>query len=228
MKFFLENIEMQYLSKDLLRLIDSYLEMQDHCKLLQVCVKFRTLDKGYGQWFRNFERRRRISLDIRFLKFMIEKYDFSDFGSLMRSSVECIRFFIENGKYQPNDMLYHVCVLGNIDLINLVIPKADDWNSGLRGACGAGNLEIVQLMVRKGATNLNRGLVVAGSDGHREVCEWLLKNGAGHLNGLVEFACMHDQYAIVRFAFSLGATHCKYCHKSKADHLSPDFIYRED
>ena len=41
-----------------------------------------------------------------------------------------------------------------IDLVKLMIVKgAKNWNSGLIGACSGGYMEIVKLMIEKGATD---------------------------------------------------------------------------
>ena len=46
------------------------------------------------------------------------------------------------------------CEGGNINIVHLMIEKgADYWNWGLRGAYKGGNINIVHLMIEKGADN---------------------------------------------------------------------------
>ncbi len=46
--------------------------------------------------------------------------------------------------------LYKACKSGHLDIVNLVIEKgANDWNRGLIGAYRGGNLEIVNLMLER-------------------------------------------------------------------------------
>jgi len=50
--------------------------------------------------------------------------------------------------------LVKACQCGNIDLVNLMIEKgADDWNWGLECACRSGKRELADLMIEKGANN---------------------------------------------------------------------------
>jgi ankyrin repeat protein len=45
---------------------------------------------------------------------------------------------------------------GHIDIVKMMIDKgANDWNWGLRGACRSGHIEIIKLMIDKGANNWN-------------------------------------------------------------------------
>ncbi len=48
--------------------------------------------------------------------------------------------------------LFGACEGGYLDIINLMIEKgAGDWNRGLNNACKSGNLNIINLMIEKGA-----------------------------------------------------------------------------
>lgn len=68
---------------------------------------------------------------------------------------------VSNGHFKSNinDYLSSACYGNNIDIINLMISKgATDWDKGLIGACEGGCEDIVVLMLEKGATMLNHGL----------------------------------------------------------------------
>ena len=52
-----------------------------------------------------------------------------------------------------NGGLYWACENGYIDIVKLMIEKgAKDWNGGLWRACYGGHMDIVKLMIEKGAT----------------------------------------------------------------------------
>ena len=45
---------------------------------------------------------------------------------------------------------------GHMNIVQLMIEcGANDWNSGLSGACEGGHIVIVQLMIERGATYCN-------------------------------------------------------------------------
>jgi len=54
------------------------------------------------------------------------------------------------------------CEGGHLDIVTLMIEKGAEsninWNSGLYDACKGGHLNIVKLMIEKGANNWNKGL----------------------------------------------------------------------
>ena len=49
----------------------------------------------------------------------------------------------------------------------MIEKGANNWNSGLNGACQGGRLEIVNLMIKKGADNCNH----YGCKGHSNLQE---------------------------------------------------------
>ena len=62
-----------------------------------------------------------------------------------------------------------------MEIVKLMVAKgADDWNGGLKGACFGGRVEIVRLMAAKGATNWNGGLFGACRGGHMEIVRLIL------------------------------------------------------
>jgi ankyrin repeat protein len=69
-------------------------------------------------------------------------------------------WIVEAGHYElcmevedANVGLSSACYNDHIDIVQLMIAKgASDWNRGLSGACRYGYMDIVQLMIAKGAT----------------------------------------------------------------------------
>lgn len=100
----------------------------------------------------------------------------------------CVRFY-ECGSHW-NDGLYNACVGGDLDIINLIISKgANDWNTGLAGACNGGNLDIVNLMILKGATNWDNGLQGACDSGHLELVKLMISKGSTNWRGGLCWSC---------------------------------------
>jgi len=53
--------------------------------------------------------------------------------------------------------LYFACQGGNMDIVNMMIQKgANDWNWGLWQACKDGHLDFVNTLIQKGADDSKR------------------------------------------------------------------------
>ena len=75
--------------------------------------------------------------------------------------------------------LYRACDCGHMEIVELMISKgAIDWNSGLQFACIGGHMKIVNLMIAKGATDWNLGLRAACAYSHYEIAELMISKGA--------------------------------------------------
>ena len=94
------------------------------------------------------------------------------------------------------------------------------WNYGLYGACQGGHMDIVNLMIEKGADRWNSGLVYACSGGHIAIVKLMIEKGANQWNWGLEAACVGGHIDIVKIMIEKGATQCVYCKKSIEKHLS--------
>ena len=66
-----------------------------------------------------------------------------------------------------------------LDVINLLIQKgANDFNAGLHKASINNNLNIINLMIQKGADNFNDGLVTACKHNHNDLVSFFIEKGA--------------------------------------------------
>jgi hypothetical protein len=75
--------------------------------------------------------------------------------------------------------LVGACRGGHMDLIRLMIERgADDWNDGLIGACEEGQVEAAELMMDMGATRLGLAMTVAANGGHRRLVARMKRRGA--------------------------------------------------
>ena len=119
---------MESLPITLLKLIDSYLEMFDHLALTEVCKKTNRLKIDYyGDW-KNYKIRN-YHFDLRFLKYLVQYKKFDDMYLLCNGNTACVRWFISSSAdLNWNDGLHYACKGGNIEIVHLMIQKgADDW-----------------------------------------------------------------------------------------------------
>lgn len=55
--------------------------------------------------------------------------------------------------------------------------KDKDWENGLYGACQGGYLNIIELMIEKGANDWNKGLIGACYGGHMDMVKLMIQKG---------------------------------------------------
>ena len=93
-----------------------------------------------------------------------------------------------------------------MDIVQLMLNKgATDYNWGLRGAAWGGHMEIVQLMLSKGATDYDLGLYNAAECGHLDIVQLLLSKGATDYNLGLEGAVYSGHMEIVQLMLEKGA-----------------------
>ena len=70
-------------------------------------------------------------------------------------------------------MVYVVaCYDGHVEIVEMMIQKgANDWNRGLHSACQGGHIEVVKMMIQKGAGNWYRRLYGAYLDICKKITE---------------------------------------------------------
>ncbi len=95
-----------------------------------------------------------------------------------------------------------------LDIINLMIEKgANELNEGLRSACTQDNFDVINLMIEKGANDWNNGLNIACTNGNMELVHIFVEKGAIAWDSSLHNACS-------------GCLHCKKSHGiSKCKHL---------
>ncbi len=105
-----------------------------------------------------------------------------------------------------NAELYTACLKGDIEMVELAIKKgAYDFNIGLQNACRGGHKEIVELMIRKGADNYNYGMRYASEGGHLDIIELMIEKGAKHFTWSLLAACVRDHNHIMKLMLDKGA-----------------------
>ena len=170
---------MESLPIGLLHLIDSYLEMFDHLAFTEVCKKTNRLKLDYSSDWKNCAKRF-YRFDLRFLKYLMQYKKFNDMKLLRTGNIECAKWFISSGVNSNwNDGFFEACLSGNIEIVHLLIQKgAYIWDLGLFGACSNGHIEIAHLLIEKGANDWNFGLRGACKGGHTEIAKLMIQKGA--------------------------------------------------
>jgi hypothetical protein len=102
--------------------------------------------------------------------------------------------------------LHWACRGGHLNLVNLMISKgADKYNWGLYCACQEGHLDLVNLMISKGANDWNWGLSGACRNGHLDMANLMISKGANEWNwGLIN-ACLGGHLDLANLMISKGA-----------------------
>lgn len=105
-----------------------------------------------------------------------------------------------------NNLMRLSCEQGNVELINILIRKGYcNWDLGLDGACYGGHMAVVQMLIKLGARRLNNGLQMACINGKIDIVQLLLDKGVANLNNGMQFACYHGHIDIVHLLIRHGA-----------------------
>jgi len=133
---------------------------------------------------------------------------------------------IKNEKKKINAFRYksplcYSCYSGNMEMVKLVLKhNFEDFDEGLIGACTSNKLDIVKLMVEKGANvntlkiNGTAAIHIAAKNGNFEILKFLVKKGAdikieptkyGYREAnTLHFACEGGNIDIVKFLVENG------------------------
>src|SRR3989344_5801152 len=71
---------------------------------------------------------------------------------------------------------------GSLFRVNELVRQGADVNSGMCGAAYGGHKKLVDLFVKKGATDWHWGIRGAADGGHKELVVLFIKNGANDWN----------------------------------------------
>ena len=173
-------------------------------------------------------------LDV--VKYLTEKYIFRK--DCYSNTKEIIDILIEKKITSPNNILQKVnrkihpsivehliylggddyvaifkyaCITGHMNLLNLaILHEAVDWNKGLNYAVKAGQLNIVKLMIEKGANQLMSALYKACKYNHTDMVKYLI-NYAQPISGCLERACYNNNYVVALLITSYLRIICPGC-----------------
>ena len=83
--------------------------------------------------------------------------------------------------------------------------KKDIKSFAMSVAAGEGHMDLVKVMVDKGATDVNRSLRAAAYSGYMDIVKFLLNIGATDIDEAISTAVMNKQIDIVKFLLEKGA-----------------------
>lgn len=119
-------------------------------------------------------------------------------------------------KYFPKDIstlilsytydLYNNCKNGNYETVKII--KQKNWDDGLLGACRGGHIDIIKLMIEKGANNWNWGLFGACRGGHIDIVKLMIEKGVNNWNLGLFGACCGGHIDIIKLMIEKGANYC--------------------
>ena len=93
---------------------------------------------------------------------------------------DIIDLLIDLGVDDFSEALYAAARQGDMKKINYLISRSKqniNWNSGLAGAARGGFRPIIDFMIEKGASDLDRAVSAAASGGHLSIVEYLISRG---------------------------------------------------
>lgn len=120
-------------------------------------------------------------------------YDHFYIACCISGNVTLARYIMDNQNIFLNmhvDIMYTVCKLGNIEIINAIIERGyNNWNEGLKGSCygNSDNVEIVKLMIKNGGSFTSECLHLACVAGNIKIINVLIDhyvNDSDDLNDL--------------------------------------------
>ena len=95
---------------------------------------------------------------------------------------------------------------GHIEIVKLMLEKgANNYNLSMENAAYGGHMEIVKLMLEKGANDYNRAMEAAALSGHMEIVRLMLEKGANYYDWAMETAAGNGHIEIVRLMLEKGA-----------------------
>ena len=122
---------------------------------------------------------------------------------------ECDILRILKGLLMPNvvrELFGLSCYNGNMELINILIKKgADNWDVGLHGACMGNHIYVVNYLIKMGSTDWNYGLEGACRGGNISMMNRMIARGARDWNSGLYEACLGGHHEAVVMMISKGA-----------------------
>ena len=133
-----------------------------------------------------------------------------------RGHLEIVKFLIAKGARDWSWGRIRACEHGHMEIVKFLIAYAErsgekghssvsqrgassssvalaeparEWDYGMGWACNGGHLEIVKLMIEKGATDWDYGMANACKRGHLEIVKFMIEKGACDWNRGMANAC---------------------------------------
>tara|TARA_R110001599_G_scaffold5250_1_gene26379 strand:+ start:43 stop:666 length:624 start_codon:yes stop_codon:yes gene_type:complete len=106
--------------------------------------------------------------------------------------------------HRPKDRydyaLLYASHVGDMNLIKLLISKgAKDFSNAMTDAADGGHIDIVKFFMTKGARSFTISMAKAAYSGHLDIVKLMLKNGARNLDLSIGYAATGDHQEILDF-----------------------------
>ena len=160
---------------------------------------------------------------------MYELYSFLDESDIINMKIVCKniyescknyieiedngRFEITN-KWDNSELLEKYCKHNNVIKIRKLIKKSIktdleikmnlNWNYGLDGACEGGHIDIIRVMIEKGADHWDWALFGASKGGHIDIVKFVIEKGTCNWDWGLEGACIGGYMNIVKLMIEKG------------------------
>jgi ankyrin repeat protein len=112
-----------------------------------------------------------------------------------------------NNKDIFNTAMGYAAEGGQMEIVKLMIEKgATKFNLAMMSASYGGQMEIVKLMIEKGATYFNTAMYESAKGGKIEIVKFMIEKGATEFNLAMMSAAYGGQMEIVKLMIEKGAT----------------------
>ena len=109
---------------------------------------------------------------------------------------------------------------GHLNIVQLMLDKgADNFNWAMNSAAAGGHRDIVQLMLDKGANDFKRAMKYAALRGHIDIVQLMLDKGADNFNEAMSYAALGGHIDIVQLMLDKGANDFKESISSAAGNM---------
>ena len=138
---------------------------------------------------------------------IIWKHKISSFLNLSENPYEKYKEIFSDLKtlrYKENKIRY-LSQSGYDQLLIPLLSTLTDYNTAMYYASESGHIEIVRLMLEKGANSYNLAMAYAARGGHIEIVRLMLENGANDYNWAMAKAAYGGHIEIVRLMLDLNA-----------------------
>lgn len=94
---------------------------------------------------------------------------------------------------------------GHIEIVKLMLDKgATDYNEAMRSAAWGGYVDIIQLMLEKGATNYDDAMINAANGGQLGIVKWMVGLGVIFYREAMIDAAEQQKIEVVEYLLSLN------------------------
>lgn len=101
-------------------------------------------------------------------------------------------------QYILNRIMRIAAINGQIDIIKLMIEKgANDFNNTMVEAASGGHIDIVKLMIQQGATDFALAMIMASDGGHKDIVELMIEKGVTDFDLAIAKASLYGRQNIL-------------------------------